>query len=431
MSVELRFRTIAAVAAFFGVSLALLALMLMRLGALPAPGAGGRDVDAVFANAEGLPAQADVLVHGVRVGSVAGIHVRSGGSTLVTLALSPQAPVLHADATVAVGFKTPLGEPFVDLDAGRTAARLRSGRVGGRSTVEIDDALGFLGARGRADLRSALFALGSGAAAPGASQQVSGAVSSLARSSGLVERLLGELRAQRSQLSGIVSDGRVVLGALSGRAAEIGSLTADARTTATALALQRASLGRVIERLPGLLAAARTTLGDSRPLIAQATPLAGELASAAPALTSALRALPGTVSGLQSVLATAGSMRSSVLPALDQLRTLAAPAAAGLRLLGPALADAVPVARYLGPRGNTIAAWFANTADLGSHGDAKGDWARFFVMFDPATLTGSRAGAPSGNTYTAPGDAAHNQPYRPGGYPRLMPYSPALGRGGR
>jgi hypothetical protein len=26
------------------------------------------------------------------------------------------------------------------------------------------------------------------------------------------------------------------------------------------------------------------------------------------------------------------------------------------------------------------------------------------------------------------GDAAHNEPYRSGGYPRLMPYSPALGR---
>src|SRR5438132_379911 len=81
----------------------------------------------------------------------------------------------------------------------------------------------------------------------------------------------------------------------------------------------------------------------------------------------------------------AGGLRSSVLPALTELRSLGAPMAKGLRLLGPALADGVPVARYLGPRGRTIAAWFANTADLGSHGDAKGDWARFFVMFDPAT----------------------------------------------
>jgi hypothetical protein len=118
-----------------------------------------------------------------------------------------------------------------------------------------------------------------------------------------------------------------------------------------------------------------------------------------------------------------------VVPALAALRSLAAPGSAALGLLGTALADLVPVAQYLGPRGRTIAAWFANTADLGSHGDAKGDWARFFVMFDPATVLGARSSAaPPGNTYTAPGDAADNRAYAAGGYPRLMPFSPALGR---
>jgi phospholipid/cholesterol/gamma-HCH transport system substrate-binding protein len=430
MNVELRARTVAAVAAFFAVSLALLVFILMRLGAVPTPGGGRQRVSAVFANAEGLPTQADVLVHGVKVGTVSGVQIRRSGSALVTLSLSGDAPVLHADASAGVGFKTPLGEPFVDLDPGRDRGPLR-GVVRSRTTVEIDDALGFLDARGRGELRSDVLALGQGADAPGAAQQVNGAVSALAQTEAQVGRLLGELRTQRSQLTGLVSNGRTVLGALADRAAELQSLTADARTTVTTTAQQRSSLEVVLQRLPGLLAATRATLGNSRPLIAEATPLAGELAAAAPSLTSALRAVPGTVSGLEQVLGSAGAIRSSVVPALTELRILGAPAATGLRLLGPALADAIPVARYLGPRGNTIAAWFANTADLGSHGDAKGDWARFLVMFDPATLTGSPGGAPPGNSYTAPGDAAHNQPYRPGGYQRLMPYAPALERGGR
>jgi phospholipid/cholesterol/gamma-HCH transport system substrate-binding protein len=427
VNARLPLRTVAGVAAFFAVSLALLAFFLIRLGAVPSPGAGTHTVAAVFANAEGLPAQADVLVHGVKVGTVSAIHVRPAGSTRVTLALSGEAPTLHADASAAVGFKTPLGEPFVDLDPGRSGSRLRRGIVASRSTVEIDDALGFLDASGRGALRSALLALGRGAAAPGASEQLSGTIASLAQSSDRVGLLLGELRAQRSQLSGLVSNGRVVLDALSGRAAELHSLTGDARSTVAALALQRSSLQRVIEGLPGLLGAGRATLNDSEPLISQATPLAGELAAAAPSLTSAMRSLPGAVSGLEQLLSSAGAIRSSVLPALAELRALGAPAATGLRLLGPALADAIPVAQYLGPRGQTIASWFANTADLGSHGDAKGDWARFFVMFDPATLTGTKlGGAPPANSYTGPGDAADNQAYRPGGYQRLEPYAPAL-----
>ena len=48
------------------------------------------------------------------------------------------------------------------------------------------------------------------------------------------------------------------------------------------------------------------------------------------------------------------------------------------------------------------------------------------MLFDRATLFGTPSGAPPRNAYTAPGDAAHNQPYRTGGFPRLEPYLPAL-----
>ncbi len=76
-------------ATFVAVSLALLTVMLVRLGTVTLPGSHVREVRARFANAEGLPSDADVLVHGVKDGSVTGIAVRGGG-TLVTLSLSPR-----------------------------------------------------------------------------------------------------------------------------------------------------------------------------------------------------------------------------------------------------------------------------------------------------------------------------------------------------
>jgi hypothetical protein len=136
--------------------------------------------------------------------------------------------------------------------------------------------------------------------------------------------------------------------------------------------------------------------------------------------------LPAVTDSANALLGGAGAIRTDVVPVLDQLHELARPASSALSILGPVLADAIPIAQFLAPRADTIAAWFANTADLGSHGDAEGDWARFFVMFDPSTLLGLQTGAPKSNTYTAPGDAADNQPYRSGGYQRLMPYAPAL-----
>jgi phospholipid/cholesterol/gamma-HCH transport system substrate-binding protein len=425
MNLELRRRTIAWVLAAGVLALAVLGYMLGRLGAVPLPGSGGRTVRALVANADGLPLQADVLVRGVKVGSVSGLSARTGG-TLVTLTLGSGAPALHADATVSVGTKTPLGEPFVDLDAGRGPRLAPGALVASRSTVEIDDALAWLDAGGRANLRAILGALGQSATPAATSARLNGTLAALPGTVASLDQLLAELRAQRGDLGGIVTGGRQVLDTLAGRATTVRTLTVDARTTLAALAGERAALSGTVGRLPGLLSLANATLDDLRPVIARATPITSELTAAAPALTGALRMLPSVTSSASSVLAQTGAIAADVVPALRTLRALAAPARSALGILGPVLADIVPVAQYLGPRGKTIAAWFANTADLGSHGDAKGDWARFFVMFDPSTLLGTTSGAPRGNSYTAPGDAADNQPYRPGDYPRLMPYAPAL-----
>ena len=428
MNLELSRRTTLTVVAFFALSLALLWLMLARLGALPLPGGRIETARVVFANAEGLTPQSDVLVHGVSVGTVSGVSARPGG-TLVTLALGGGTPVLHANASARVGFKTPLGEPFLDLNPGHGPGRLRAtGSLRPEATVEIDDALSFLDSPGRSNLRSALIDLGRGAASPSTSQTENQAIGQLARATTGLDRLATELNAQRADISGLIGDGGAVLGTLAQRRSDLTALTQDASTTLDAVAAERSSLGQVLDRLPGLLAAGRRTLLAARPLIAQAMPVATELAQAAPPLTRALDTLPATATDLTRVLGEADPIERVVVPVLTRLGALAPTANAALQRMGPALADLVPVADYLGPRGRTIAAWFANTADLGSHGDAKGDWARFFVMFDPSTLTGTAAFAPERNAYTAPGDAAQNEPYRSGGYPRLMPYSPALGR---
>jgi phospholipid/cholesterol/gamma-HCH transport system substrate-binding protein len=425
VNLELPARAVAAVIVFFVVSLIVLAVMLGRLG-VQLPGTASRSARVLLANAEGLPAQADVLVHGVKVGVVSTLAAGSSG-TLVTLSLDSSGPVLHPDASARVGFKTPLGEPFVDLDPGRAPGEPH-GLLRVRPTVAIDDAIAWLDPGGRSALRSSLIGLGDGVAAPGAGMQLNGTVAELSAATSSLGRLAAELRAQRADLIGTIGAGRIALDVLTSRAAELSSLTTDAQTTLSAVGAQRGALGAVLDRLPGVLGDARRTLTAARPLIATATPVVDHVKAAAPALTAALRAVPSATTGLDAVLSQANAIRTDLLPALQAINRLARPAAQALTLLGPALADIVPIVQYLGPRGRTIAAWFANTADLGSHGDAKGDWARFFVMFDPATMLGIKSGAPQGNSYTSPGDAAHNQPYRPGDFPRLMPYAPALGR---
>ena len=428
MNLELPRSAVLTVAAFVAASMGLLLFMLAQLGVLPVPGEHSRTARVVFADAEGLPVQADVLVHGVRVGSVEGIQVRPQGSTLVTLNLDSGAPVLHPDASADVGFKTPLGEPFVDLDPGHGRGRL-TGLLHARATVEIDSALRFLDSGGRANLRAALLSLGRGAKSGRATAEVSGTVAQIEPLTEALGRLMGELGTQRGAISSIVSNGRVALDTLVSRSGELRSLNAEAGTVLSAVAGQHAQLTATLHELPGLLRETTSTLTDARPLIRRAGPLAADVARAAPPLASALRQVPATSAALDSLLSQAPALHRYLLPALSLARSLAGPGSTAMSLIGPALADLVPVAQYLGPRGRTIASWFTNTAALGNHGDAKGDWARFFVLFDRSTLTGSQSGSPPGNSYTRPGDAAHNQAYRLGGYPRLEPYWPALAPG--
>src|SRR5439155_22501269 len=138
--------------------------------------------------------------------------------------------------------------------------------------------------------------------------------------------------------------------------------------------------------------------------------------------------LPPVLRSARELVQRGPALEHAARPAFRAALALLPVAAPAVRLLGPALANVVPMVRFMAPRANTAAAWFANTADLGSNGDAKGRWARFFVLFDVPTALGT-PGAPPGNSYTAPGDAAANRAYAAGGYPRLLPYPPALGNG--
>jgi ABC-type transporter Mla subunit MlaD len=217
-----------------------------------------------------------------------------------------------------------------------------------------------------------------------------------------------------------VQGGRVVVGALGDHEAALRAMVRDGERTLSALARRQSSLRATAAELPRLLSVARATLAQARPLVREARPAVADLRAAAPPLAGALHAVPGTASDLRAVLDRAPALRAAAVPVLARLRPVLAAATPAATRLGPAMRNVVTMARYLEPRKNTIAAWFANTADLGLNGDAKGEWARFFIFADPATAIGGRTTLGE-NAYTRPDDAAANAPYRPGDYPRLRP----------
>src|SRR4051794_23572440 len=418
--ISIRARVVLAVFAL--ASIAVFTVLLGRFGG-PQVGAGST-VYARFADAEGLSQNADVLVRGVPVGHVASIKTTRGGST-VALDLAHGAPALHRDASARIGSKTPLGESFVDLDPGTSAARSVGGdvRIATRPSVQIDDALSVLDRSGRASLRQVLSESATALRAPGASQQLSDTLAALDRATVALKALTGTVNGQGGQIASAVTSARALLREIGDHDASVRGIVRGGRSTITALAAADGAIGPSLDRAARIVHSATATLAAARPLIAQVRPFSSDVEAVAPHLSGALRALPKTASAADRLMTALPSVERSALPAFATARHDLPAIDSAVRALGPALRDTIPMLRYLAPRANTIAAWFSNTDALGQNGDVKGRWARFFVGFDPSSGFGLPRGPP-GNSYTEPGDAAHSSGFRPGDFPHLMPFRP-------
>jgi phospholipid/cholesterol/gamma-HCH transport system substrate-binding protein len=347
----------------------------------------------------------------------------------VTLAIESRYAPLHDDATLSVGSKTLFGESYVNLETGTQGSpELRSGDQLADSQVkpatpDIDQALEALDPQGRRDLTATIDTFGQGAASPAASEQVSQTLAQLSNATTQFHAITGTLKGQEGDIAAAVQDGRTVLQTLGSREGEIRGIVSGGRATLGALGSREASLREGIAQLPGLASAARQTLHDARPLISEARPLTRDVVEAAPPLTDALLDLPATAQDTDKVLAGLPAFNKSAIPFLQKTGEVLDVAKPALGPLSAALRNLQPTAKYLSDRKDTFASWFSNTGDLGSHRDAKGFFARFFLFFDPTTALGLPAGNNfQNNAYTKPGDALHNEPYS--GYPRLEPYNP-------
>jgi len=424
MTLEIPRRWVAVLLAFAVVAVALLLVMTARFGGPTIRLDDPFTLRAAVPDTQGLAIRSDVLVRGVRVGRVAGLDVR-GARTDVRLVLDGEPVQLRRGATLRVGNKTLLGEAYVDLDPGpRGAPALRSGTrlpdAAVRPSVEIDEALTVFGPAARRDLVAGIRTFGEGARPADTAARVSGTIGELRRTVQELHTLGRTLRSQTGDISRGVTAGGAVVRELASRDRAVRGLVADGERTLTALAGSDRGLRATVQELPALLRSADRTLRVAAPLLREARPLVADVRAAAAPLTGALDVLPAAATDLRAVLDGAAPLRRAAVPVLRQAGPVVAAARPAVRRLDPALRNLVTVVRYLEPRKATIAAWFANTADLGLNGDAKGSWARFFIFADPASLLSLPSDLQT-NAYTQPGDARDNQPYRKGDYPRLMP----------
>ncbi len=390
-------------------------------------------LEATFKDTEVLQTKQAVLVRGLDVGKVTGVTYDSANKdATVTFTVDTGAVPVYRDASAFVGERTILGDPYLNLDPGIAAAGAApSGyRIAGKPSVNFDQALSFLDSKGRQHAKSILHTLAQASRVPDAGERINGTVAELSRTVHQLRGLTDALKGQEHNLAGLVGDSSIVLHELGNREESLRTIVAAGRATLDALAAHTDSLQQGVAALPKLLDTGGKTLRDARPLLRKSLPLVNQLNAAAPDLKPILAQLPQLSSDTVDVI--------SHLAGIPTLRkTLEV-----VKIVGPLVPDLeaavrnlVPQLRYTARRGKPIAGFFANMAGATSHGDSKGNWARFYIGTEPGELadTPTPANCAKGqtptsgvchNSYPKPGDALNPQPYVPGSYPRLRPYNP-------
>lgn len=406
------------------------------------------ELTARFNDSATLPTKQAVLYKGVEVGKVSAVtYDKEAQQAVVTFDITGEFDTIYSDAKVRIGERSLLGDAYLNLvDPGTPEAEpLSSGEevTNTLPSVRFDEALDFLDEEGRDRVRSLIDTVAEGASPEGNGYRLNGTIGGVTRTTKQLRLLTDSLRGQEEQIAGLVSNSATVLDELGSRETALRTIVASGRSTLDALASNTTSLQQALEELPRLLEAGRTTLADIRPLLISARPLVQQLGEIAPILTPALEeGAPFSIGPISSELVDVINglpeqrrVSERLLPKVARLTRLTQPV---VKKAGPAALNTVPVADYLAPRTNSIAAFFANGASVIDHSDDVGRYARFGFVLDPglgldAPVDGNcqpGSGAPTVpgpgfcyNAYPQANDALDNQPFV-GEYPRIFPYSP-------
>jgi phospholipid/cholesterol/gamma-HCH transport system substrate-binding protein len=392
-------------------------------------------LEATFKDTEALPTKQPVLVRGVQVGKVTDVTYNYHGSdATVTFTVDDEVRPVTSDASVTIGERTLLGDPYVNLDPGTDGEpELDSGAtVKALPSVDFDEALDFLDAKGRAHVKSIIETLDHATNSRESGTDVNETVGELSRTTASLRDLTDALHGQEDQITGLVRDSSVVIGTLGEREAALREIVASGRAALAALASNTRSLEQGIDELPGLLDSGAGALRATRPLLEEARPLLAQIREAAPDLEPALAEIGPLASDTIEI-----TKNVSGLPTLRKLLRVVELGGDAVPGLEASVRNLVPLLRYAAPRTKGIVSFFANMASVTAHGDGDGAWARFAILFEPGELTDSPAQATCRpeddgplnagfcqNAYPQPGDAADPEPYQPGSYERLKPYDP-------
>jgi ABC-type transporter Mla subunit MlaD len=360
--------TLGRLAAMAGFALSCFGLLLFLWlafgGPIPLKPKGYR-FHASFGEATQLAKEADVRISGVSVGKVKDITTTPGGRSLTVIQLDSRYAPLPKDARAILRQKTLLGETYVELTPGHRSSgylpengTLPASQVS--DTVELDELLSTFDAKTREAFQEWL--QGQAAGLQGQGKNLNSALGNLAPFAIDTNTLLRILKAQGTDVRGIVNGTGDVFNALTARDDQLASLIRNSNAVFQTTAQQDEDLQALFKALPTfekestetvkrLDAFARNTdplVTQLRPFARELSPTLKELQGLAPDLNAFFRDLDPLVDASEKGLPAVQSFLDQLAPFLGELD---AP-----------LAQLNPVLSFVGQYPRELNAFFANVA---------------------------------------------------------------------
>ena len=343
----------------------LLFLWIAFGGATPLKPKGYR-VQASFAEAGQLAAEADVRISGVPVGRVRAVESNpETGRSLATIEIQERYAPLPADSRATLRQKTLLGETYVELTPGdRRGAfipedgQLRDTQVS--ETVELDEIFRAFDPGTRRAFQD--WMQNQSVALRGSGQDLNDALGTLEPFAEETQSLVRVLNSQQEALQRTVRDTGQVFEALSERRGQLRDLIQTSNQVFTTTARRDERLRELFTVLPTFNTEARRTVDRLTRFARTTDPLITQLRPAARELSPTLRELSGLAPDLRRLFRDLDPLVEASrrgLPATEEL----------LDELRPALGEFDPTLRQLNPILNLLRAYrselttfFANSA---------------------------------------------------------------------
>src|SRR3954454_4329290 len=382
-------------------------------GSIPLAPKGYR-FTASFAEATQLADEAEVRISGVPVGRVKHIEAQEDGRSAATIQLDARYAPIPLNTRAILRQKSLLGETYVELSPGdRSSGMLHDGATLAVAqvapTVELDEIFRAFDPKTREAFRT-WFQAQEGAL-HGRGRDLNDALGNLPAFAEDTDVLLQALRAQQSEVRGVVRDTGTVVDALTARDGELGDLIANSDRVFSATAERNQDLKDLVHALPTFQRESTQTVerltGFARttdPLITRLHPAARELS---PTLEQLAAAAPDLKGLLGDLIPLEQASRAGA-PATDDFLARFSPV---LGELDAPIRQLNPILRYIGAYRDELRAFILNVTaiteatDRPPHAKDPVHYARGMSSLNPESLAAypRRIGSHRSQPYPLPG----------------------------